>query len=186
MKRSYFGTDGIRGQSNVFPMTPDLAMRVGIAVGTIFRRGNHRHRGSSARIPGFQVMLETPWWQAFAAAGPCIRSRLPTPLRMLTRVVRADMDDLPAHNHMKTMVSSCSARMATNRRTRSEIEKLERTSTCSWQSPMISAAPNARWRRDRYIEHAKRTLPRDVTLQAEDRHRLCPVRSGCACRAEQR
>ena len=44
MKRRYFGTDGIRGQSNVFPMTPDLAMRVGIAAGTIFRRGNHRHR----------------------------------------------------------------------------------------------------------------------------------------------
>jgi phosphoglucosamine mutase len=35
MKRRYFGTDGIRGQSNIFPMTPDLAMRVGIAVGTI-------------------------------------------------------------------------------------------------------------------------------------------------------
>ena len=32
MKRRYFGTDGIRGQSNTFPMTPDLAMRVGIAV----------------------------------------------------------------------------------------------------------------------------------------------------------
>ena len=44
MKRRYFGTDGIRGQSNVFPMTPDLAMRVGIAVGTIFRRGTHRNR----------------------------------------------------------------------------------------------------------------------------------------------
>ncbi len=44
MKRRYFGTDGIRGQSNTFPMTPDLAMRVGIAVGTIFRRGSHRHR----------------------------------------------------------------------------------------------------------------------------------------------
>lgn len=27
MKRRYFGTDGIRGQSNIFPMTPDLAMR---------------------------------------------------------------------------------------------------------------------------------------------------------------
>ena len=35
MTRRYFGTDGIRGQSNRFPMTPDLAMRVGIAAGTI-------------------------------------------------------------------------------------------------------------------------------------------------------
>jgi phosphomannomutase len=58
MKRRYFGTDGIRGQSNVFPMTPDLAMRVGIAVGTIFRNGNHRHRvviGKDTRLSGYML-----------------------------------------------------------------------------------------------------------------------------------
>ncbi len=58
MKRRYFGTDGIRGQSNMFPMTPDLAMRVGIAVGTIFRRGDHRHRvviGKDTRLSGYML-----------------------------------------------------------------------------------------------------------------------------------
>ena len=44
MSRQYFGTDGIRGKSNAFPMTPDVAMRVGLAAGKLFRRGNHRHR----------------------------------------------------------------------------------------------------------------------------------------------
>ena len=70
MARRYFGTDGIRGQSNVFPMTPDLAMRVGIAVGTIFRRGHHRHRvviGKDTRLSGY--MLENALVAGFTAAG---------------------------------------------------------------------------------------------------------------------
>ena len=74
MKRRYFGTDGIRGQSNLFPMTPDLAMRVGIAVGTIFRRGTHRHRvviGKDTRLSGY--MLET------AMVAPALRQRASMP-----------------------------------------------------------------------------------------------------------
>ncbi len=43
MKRKYFGTDGIRGTANRFPMTADIAMRVGMAAGIAFRRGDHRH-----------------------------------------------------------------------------------------------------------------------------------------------
>ena len=70
MTRRYFGTDGIRGLSNRFPMTPDLAMRVGIAAGTIFRRGGHRHRvviGKDTRLSGY--MLENALVAGFTAAG---------------------------------------------------------------------------------------------------------------------
>ena len=42
MSRKYFGTDGIRGKANKFPMTPDIAMKVGMAVGASFQRGKHR------------------------------------------------------------------------------------------------------------------------------------------------
>ena len=45
MSKRYFGTDGIRGQANSFPMTPAIAMRVGMAAGMSFQRGTHRHRG---------------------------------------------------------------------------------------------------------------------------------------------
>jgi hypothetical protein len=41
MQRKYFGTDGIRGRANRFPITPDLALRVGMAAGHAFRRGDH-------------------------------------------------------------------------------------------------------------------------------------------------
>ena len=82
MKRRYFGTDGIRGQSNTFPMTPDLAMRVGIAVGTIFRRGAHRHRvviGKDTRLSGY--MLENAMVAGFTAAGidAFVLGPIPTP-----------------------------------------------------------------------------------------------------------
>ena len=45
MTRKYFGTDGIRGQANSFPMTPEVAMKVGMAVGHIFRR-----KGQASRV----------------------------------------------------------------------------------------------------------------------------------------
>ncbi|MBN9352454.1 MAG: phosphoglucosamine mutase, partial [Hyphomicrobium denitrificans] len=44
MSRRYFGTDGIRGQANRHPMTSEIALKVGMAAGTMFRSGNHRHR----------------------------------------------------------------------------------------------------------------------------------------------
>ena len=95
MTRRYFGTDGIRGQSNVFPMTPDLAMRVGIAVGTLFRRGSHRHRvviGKDTRLSGY--MLENALVAGFTAAGldVFLLGPIPTPaVAMLTRSLRADI-----------------------------------------------------------------------------------------------
>ena len=44
MARKYFGTDGIRGLTNITPMTAAMAMRVGMAAGIYFQRGDHRHR----------------------------------------------------------------------------------------------------------------------------------------------
>src|SRR5690606_22981414 len=103
MKRRYFGTDGIRGQSNIFPMTPDLAMRVGIAVGTIFRRGAHRHRvviGKDTRLSGY--MLENAMVAGFTAAGidAFILGPIPTPaVAMLTRSLRADIGVMISASH---------------------------------------------------------------------------------------
>ncbi len=103
MKRRYFGTDGIRGQSNVFPMTPDLAMRVGIAAGTIFRRGNHRHRvviGKDTRLSGY--MLENAMVAGFTAAGldAFILGPIPTPaVAMLTRSLRCDIGVMISASH---------------------------------------------------------------------------------------
>ena len=58
MTRRYFGTDGIRGRANSFPMTAEVAMKVGMAAGTSFQRGSHRHRvviGKDTRLSGYML-----------------------------------------------------------------------------------------------------------------------------------
>ena len=54
MARKYFGTDGIRGRANGV-ITPELALKVGQAVGLTFQKGEHRHRvliGKDTRLSG--------------------------------------------------------------------------------------------------------------------------------------
>ena len=56
MIKKYFGTDGVRGKANVFPMTPDLALRLGAAAGRYFKRDNNEHRvviGKDTRRSGY-------------------------------------------------------------------------------------------------------------------------------------
>jgi phosphoglucosamine mutase len=70
MSRRYFGTDGIRGRANRLPMTAEVAMRVGMAVGMSFKRGSHRHRvvvGKDTRLSGY--MIENAMVAGFCAAG---------------------------------------------------------------------------------------------------------------------
>lgn len=61
MKEKIFGTDGIRGTANSYPMTADMALRVGAAAGRHFRRdGKNGHRvviGKDTRLSGY--MIET-------------------------------------------------------------------------------------------------------------------------------
>ena len=60
MIKKYFGTDGVRGKANIFPMTPDLALRLGAAAGRYFKRDNNEHRvviGKDTRRSGY--MFET-------------------------------------------------------------------------------------------------------------------------------
>src|SRR3546814_6951840 len=84
-------------------MTPDLAMRVGIAVGSIFRNGSHRHRvviGKDTRLSGY--MLENAMVAGFTAAGldAFILGPIPTPaVAMLTRSLRADIGVMISASH---------------------------------------------------------------------------------------
>jgi len=50
MTRQLFGTDGIRGLANAEPMTAQTALRVGMAAGALFTRGDHRHRVGQKEI----------------------------------------------------------------------------------------------------------------------------------------
>ena len=175
MTRRYFGTDGIRGQSNIFPMTPDLAMRVGIAVGTIFRNGNHRHRvviGKDTRLSGY--MLENAMVAGFTAAGldVFLLGPIPTPaVAMLTRSLRADVGVMISASHNPYEDNGIKLFGPDGYKLSDELEaRIEDLLDSDLHAQLAKSSDIGRAKRVegdiyRYIEHAKRTLPRDVTLQ---------------------
>lgn len=174
MTRRYFGTDGIRGQSNKFPMTPDLAMRVGIAVGTIFRRGHHRHRvviGKDTRLSGY--MLENALVAGFTAAGldVFLLGPIPTPaVAMLTRSLRADIGVMISASHNPFADNGIKLFGPDGYKLSDEIEQqIEALLDDDIYAQLAPAHEIGRAKRVegdiyRYIEFVKRTLPRDVTL----------------------
>lgn len=174
MTRRYFGTDGIRGLSNTFPMTPDLAMRVGIAVGTIFRRGSHRHRvviGKDTRLSGY--MLENALVAGFTAAGldVFLLGPIPTPaVAMLTRSMRADIGVMISASHNPFADNGIKLFGPDGYKLSDEIEMqiealLEEDIYAQLAKPDdIGRAKRVDGDIYRYIEFVKRTMPRDVTL----------------------
>jgi phosphoglucosamine mutase len=103
MTRRLFGTDGIRGTANKPPMTAETALRVGLAAGRVFTRGDHRHRvviGKDTRLSGY--MIEPALVAGFTAVGMDVFQfgPLPTPaVAMLTRSMRADLGVMISASH---------------------------------------------------------------------------------------
>jgi phosphoglucosamine mutase len=103
MSRSLFGTDGVRGRANSEPMTAEIAMRIGMAVGQVFRRGNHRNRaviGKDTRLSGY--MLEQALTAGFLSVGVdvLLLGPIPTPaVGFLTRSMRADVGVMISASH---------------------------------------------------------------------------------------
>ena len=102
MSRKYFGTDGIRGRANGV-ITPDLAMRVGMAAGIAFYRGDHRHRvviGKDTRLSGY--MIENALVAGFTSVGMdvLLLGPMPTPaVAMLTNSLRCDIGVMISASH---------------------------------------------------------------------------------------
>ena len=103
MARKYFGTDGIRGIANRGPVTPGTVLRLALAAGELFRRGEHRHRvviGKDTRLSGY--MLEPALTSGFTAMGMDVMlvGPMPTPaVAMLTRSLRADVGVMISASH---------------------------------------------------------------------------------------
>jgi phosphoglucosamine mutase len=103
MAKRYFGTDGIRGAANGPKMTPELAMKVGQAAGTLFLKGGHKHRvliGKDTRLSGY--MLEQALTAGFTSVGMDVVQvgPMPTPaVALLTREMRADLGVMLSASH---------------------------------------------------------------------------------------
>ncbi len=103
MGRKFFGTDGIRGETNTGAMTAEMAMHVAQAAGAHFRRGDHRHRvviGKDTRLSGY--MMESALVAGFTSMGVDVimTGPLPTPaVALLTREMRADLGVMISASH---------------------------------------------------------------------------------------
>lgn len=103
MAKKFFGTDGIRGLTNIHPMTAEIAMKVGQAAGRHFVRGDHRHRvviGKDTRLSGY--MMENALVAGFTSVGMDVVQvgPMPTPaVALLTRSMRADLGVMISASH---------------------------------------------------------------------------------------
>jgi phosphoglucosamine mutase len=174
MSGKYFGTDGIRGRANKFPMTPEVAMKVGMAAGLSFQRGNHRHRvvvGKDTRLSGY--MIENALVAGFCAAGMDVflLGPIPTPaVAMLSRSLRADLGVMISASHNPYYDNGIKLFGPDGYKLSDEIEgRIEALLEENIEIALADQDSLGRAKRvdgvhDRYVEFAKRTLPRSMSL----------------------
>jgi phosphoglucosamine mutase len=173
MTRKYFGTDGIRGRANR-DISADLALRVGQATGIVFRRGDHRHRvviGKDTRLSGY--MIETALVAGFTSVGMdvLLLGPMPTPaVAMLTRSMRADLGVMISASHNLYDDNGIKLFGPDGYKLSDEVEaQIEALADSDLSKKMAKSPALGRAKRidgvhDRYIEFAKRTLPKNLSL----------------------
>jgi phosphoglucosamine mutase len=174
MARKFFGTDGIRGLANGEKLTPELAMKVGMAAGLTFNRGGHRNRvviGKDTRRSGY--MIESALAAGFEAVGMDVYflGPMPTPaVAMLTRSLRADLGVMISASHNPFEDNGIKLFKADGYKLSDAVEaEIEELMGADLSKRLSRGRDIARAYRDdgaatRYIEYAKRTLPKTVDL----------------------
>ena len=175
MARKYFGTDGIRGRANSV-ITPELALKVGQATGVVFRRaGQERHRvviGKDTRLSGY--MIETALIAGFTSVGMDVLQLgpMPTPaVAMLTRSMRADLGVMISASHNPFDDNGIKLFGPDGYKLSDGVERQIETLIDGDMTKLLAKSRElGRAKRidgvhDRYIEFAKRTLPRNLSLE---------------------
>ncbi|MCW5777790.1 MAG: phosphoglucosamine mutase, partial [Phycisphaeraceae bacterium] len=176
MTRKLFGTDGIRGLANSDPITPQIALQVGIAAGLVFSRSDRFERrrvviGKDTRLSGY--MIEPALVAGCTAAGMDVflLGPIPTPgVAMLTRSLRADLGIMISASHNPYADNGIKLFGPDGYKLSDETEReIEALVAQDLTDRLALPAELGRARRiegvhDRYVEFAKRTLPRTLDL----------------------
>jgi phosphoglucosamine mutase len=174
MNRKLFGTDGIRGLANSHPMTPEIAMRAGMAAGRLFTHGDQLHRvviGKDTRLSGY--MIESALVAGFTAVGMDVFlfGPLPTPaIAMLTRSLRADLGVMISASHNQFEDNGIKFFGPDGLKLSDEREAaIEELMAKGFEEGLAKPRKIGRAKRiddsqARYIEFAKRTFPKNLTL----------------------
>ena len=171
-----FGTDGVRGVANVFPMTAEVAMQLGRALAYLIRNGNHRHRvviGKDTRLSGY--MLEQALAAGITSMGVDVAmvGPLPTPgIANITTSMRADAGAVISASHNPyqdngikffwrdgfKLPDETEAKIEGLLSSR-EIDQIRPTATKIGRAIRLEDA------RGRYVVFLKNTFPRELTLE---------------------
>jgi len=173
MTRQYFGTDGMRGTANVDPITCDIVLRLAMAAGQRFRRGNHRHLvviGKDTRLSGY--MLEPALQSGFISMGMdvVLVGPMPTPaIGMLTTSLRADLGVMISASHNPYYDNGIKLfgpdGFKLSDAEEMEIERLMNADSLELASSQrLGRARRLDDAQGRYIEAVKRTFPADLRL----------------------
>jgi len=173
MTRKIFGTDGIRGTANSYPMTAEMALRIGAAAGRHFRRdGLNGHRvviGKDTRLSGY--MIENALTAGLTSTGMnvLLLGPVPTPaVGFLTRSMRADLGIMisashnPHHDNGIKFFGPDGFKLSDENET--EIERIIGTDITPAQPMNIGRAKRIEHGEGRYVEYAKTTFPRTHRL----------------------
>lgn len=173
MTRKLFGTDGVRGRANTYPMTAEMALRIGAAAGRYFRRdGSSAHRvviGKDTRLSGY--MLENALTAGLTSTGMnvLLLGPIPTPaVGFLTRSMRADLGVMisashnPHHDNGIKFFGPDGFKLSDE--AEAEIEALLEGEILPAQPENIGRAKRIDDALGRYGEYAKTTFPSGLRL----------------------
>ena len=172
MGRKFFGTDGIRGRTNTGAMTAEMAMKIGMAAGAHFVRGDHRHRivlGKDTRLSGY--MIENALVAGFTSVGMDVVQvgPMPTPaVAMLVRSMRADLGVMISASHNPYYDNGIKL-FGPDGYKLSDADEREIEALLSGEPELATSAKIGRARRvedarGRYIHFAKSCFPEDLRL----------------------
>jgi phosphoglucosamine mutase len=173
MTRRYFGTDGIRGAVGIPPITPDVVLRLGHAVGRVLRRSEDRPTvliGKDTRISGY--MLESALESGLNSAGVdvVLLGPLPTPgVAYLTRAQRASLGVVISASHNPFQDNGIKFFSAQGAKL-DDAWELAVEAVLDEAPQWVDSASLGKSRRlddaaGRYIEFCKSTFPSDLTLK---------------------
>jgi len=174
MSRKLFGTDGVRGQANSYPMTADMALKLGAAAGRYFRRDMERgHRvviGKDTRLSGY--MLENALTAGFTSTGMdvLLLGPVPTPaVGLLTPSMRADVGVMISASHNPASDNGIKFfgpdGFKLSDEAEAEIEALVFGDIQPAQAGNIGRARRIDDGRFRYVERVKGTFPQGLSLE---------------------
>ena len=174
MSRKLFGTDGVRGRANAYPMNAEMALKLGAAAGRYFRQDNSRgHRvviGKDTRLSGY--MIENALTAGFTSTGMnvLLLGPVPTPaVGLLTPSMRADVGVMISASHNPATDNGIKFfgpdGFKLSDEAEAEIEALVFGDVAPAQAENIGRAKRIDDGRFRYVERVKGTFPQGLTLE---------------------